>query len=62
MKKYYQFKTGERVQMFDEDEEKIVFGRVKSFSPETLVVKWDDLREEVTHLEDEFSLIQPSFA
>jgi hypothetical protein len=49
-----QFYVGQRVKMYDEDDECNVYGHVKEIHPDRIVIKWNDLNEPTDHFKGEW--------
>jgi hypothetical protein len=52
------FYSGQRVKIFDKDENCNVYGHVVEIGQKAIYIKWNDIPEPVEHLENEFSQIK----
>jgi hypothetical protein len=54
-----EFKIGQDVKIYDEDEMEWVKGKVTDITPVSVTIKWQDMDDPVDHLQDEYPLIKP---
>jgi hypothetical protein len=58
MKKASDFSEQQRVSIFDDDENRRVYGVVTRVLENSIVIKWEDLHDPVQHFDDELNDIR----